>query len=260
MKLSLRVLWFVLFVLGSMTVRAEIRAETFEAANRLYAQGQFTQAAASYEALLQMGQASEAIYFNLGNACFKAGQIGRAIAAYRQAEQLSPRDPDLRANLQFARNQVQGPTLTPSAWQRWLARLSLNEWTLAAAGAVWLCFLLLVVLQWRPPLKPMLRPYALVLAVLAVCLGGCLTAALYESGWGHLAVAVVPEIAVRQGPLEESQSAFTVHDGAELRVLDQKDNWLQVSTDPRRIGWVRQEQVLVFGTQTKPGIVQKTQK
>jgi tetratricopeptide (TPR) repeat protein len=254
-----RGLALVLCVLSGFAVRADTPADAFEAANRLYAQGQFTQAAVGYEALLETGRASEAIYFNLGNAFFKAAQIGRAIAAYRQAEQFSPRDPDLRANLQFARNQVQGPTLSPTTWQRWLGRLSLNEWALVAAGAVWCWFLLLVSLQLRPALKSALRTYVIALAVAAVCLCGCLAAALYESGWGHVAVAVTPEIAVRQGPLEESQSAFTVHDGAELSVLDQKDEWLQVTTDPRRIGWVRRDQVLLPGTDVRP-LIRKTQK
>ena len=52
--------------------------------------------------LIQAGSISTPIYFNLGNAWFKAGEAGRAILAFRQAEKLSPRDPDVRANLQFA--------------------------------------------------------------------------------------------------------------------------------------------------------------
>jgi Flp pilus assembly protein TadD len=72
---------------------------------------QIREAAAAYEQILTNGAVSPALYFNLGNAHFKAGQLGRAIAAYRQAERLTPRDPDVRANLQFARNRVQGPTL-----------------------------------------------------------------------------------------------------------------------------------------------------
>jgi uncharacterized protein YgiM (DUF1202 family) len=98
------------------------------------------------------------------------------------------------------------------------------------------------------------------LGLAAMCLCGCLAFALSEAGWGHLAVAVTPDLAVRQGPLEESQSAFTVHDGAELRVLDQKDEWLQVSPDSRRIGWVRRDQVLLPGVDAKPPPVQKAQK
>ena len=75
----------------------------FDTANKLYEEGKFAEAAAAYESLVQSRQVSAALYFNLGNAWFKSGQIGRAIAAYRQAEQMTPRDPDLRANLQFAR-------------------------------------------------------------------------------------------------------------------------------------------------------------
>jgi hypothetical protein len=36
-----------------------------------------------------------------------------------------------------------------------------------------------------------------------------------------------------------------VHDGAELQILDQKGDWLQISTDPQRIGWLRRDQVLL---------------
>jgi tetratricopeptide (TPR) repeat protein len=260
MRVSLRELALVWFMLCGFTARGEAPANGFEAANKFYEQGLFTQAAAGYEALLQTGLASPAIYFNLGNACFKAGQIGRAIAAYHQAEQLSPRDPDLRANLQFARNQVQGPTLSPASWQRWLGRLSLNEWTLLASGAIWLWFLLLALPQWWPALKTTLRAYVMGLALVTLILCGCLAAALYQSGWGHSAVVIAREISVRQGPLDESQSAFTVHDGAELRVLDQKDDWLQVSTDPRRIGWLRGDQVLLLGVHAKPKALQKAEK
>src|SRR5262245_41102750 len=130
----------------SMEAASQSGDSAFESANRLYEQGKFTEAASAYQKLVQSGYASTAVYFNLGNAFFKAGQIGQAVAAYRQAERISPRDPDLRANLQFARNQIQGPTLGIPAWQRWLGKLSLNEWTLLAAGAVWVWFLLLIAL------------------------------------------------------------------------------------------------------------------
>ena len=59
------------------------------------------------------------------------------------------------------------------------------------------------------------------------------------------AIVIAREATVRAGPLEESQSAFTANDGAELRVLDRKDDWLQVTDGTSRIGWLRREQALV---------------
>jgi tetratricopeptide (TPR) repeat protein len=238
-----RIAVFLMVFLG-FGASAQDRGASFDAANKLYEQGKFSEAAATYEKLLQSGERSAALYFNLGNAFFKAGQIGRAIAAYHQAESITPRDPDIRANLQFARNQTHGPTLSPNRWQVWLGKLTLNEWTLLAAASIWLWLLLLAGLQWRPALRRTLRGYAVALALASLLLSSCLAVAFHESRFEPIVIVTAPDAAVHNGPLEESQNAFTVHDGAELRVLDQKDDWLQVSADPRCVGWLRREQVI----------------
>jgi tetratricopeptide (TPR) repeat protein len=233
----------LLLLVGGARGRAESSAGAFDAANQLFEQGKFTDAATAFHRLAQSGQVSEPLYFNLGNAWFKANRLGRAILAYRQAEQLAPRDPDLRANLQFARNQVQGPTLAISTWHRWLGRLTLNEWTLLAAATVWLWFLLLALGQWQKAWKPLLRTYVFALGLLAflLCLG--FAAAFHQDRLARTVIVTAGDVVVRQSPYSEAQSVFTVHDGAELEVLDQKDEWLQIRTDPRRFGWLRRDQV-----------------
>jgi tetratricopeptide (TPR) repeat protein len=220
-------------------------AAAFDAGNRLYAEGKFAEAAGAYEKILEAGQASAALYFNLGNAYFKSGQIGRAIAAYRQAQKISPRDPDLRANLQFARNQVQGPTRKPGRLEHWLATLSLNEWTWLSACAIWLVFALLTVRQLRPPLARALKTWTLATGGIAAGLIVCAALAFGANSAAKTAIIIVPEAAVRSGPFEESPNSFMARDGAELRVLDQKDDWLQVTDGARRSGWVKQGQAFV---------------
>jgi tetratricopeptide (TPR) repeat protein len=217
----------------------------FDSANRLYEQGKFNEAVSSYEKLLRSGSVSPALYFNLGNALFKSGEIGRAVAAYRKAEQIAPRDPDVRANLQFVRDQIQGPTLSPSRWLQWLKTLTMNEWTVLVSIALWLWLGLLAVIQFRPAWNRTLRGFVLLAGGATIVLGLCLGAVLYF-GSNTLAVVTAHDAAVRNGPLDEAQSAFTVHDGAELRVLDHKDNWLQVTADSRRIGWIKRDQVLML--------------
>jgi hypothetical protein len=59
------------------------------------------------------------------------------------------------------------------------------------------------------------------------------------------AVVTIPDAIVRQGPLEASPNAFPVHDGAQLRILNDRGDWLQVSPDPSRIGWIRRDQVII---------------
>ena len=67
---------------ASSTVGANPSTE-FDAANRLYEQGKFKEAIAAYEALAKSGSVSPALFFNLGNSFYKAGEIGRAIGSYR---------------------------------------------------------------------------------------------------------------------------------------------------------------------------------
>lgn len=234
----------LLAALAPATLRAESLPGAFDAANRLYEEGKFAEAAAGYDQIVQGGRVSPALYFNLGNAWFKSGHLGRAIIAYRRAELLSPRDPDVRANIQFARNQVQGPTLPTNPGRRWLGQLSLNEWAVLAAAAVWILFLLLAAAQWRPLLAPSLRTPTILSACAAVFLGGCLGAGLYQDRSFRLAVVIKPEAIVRNGPLDVSQTAFSAHDGAELQVLDQNNDWLQVTAGALRVGWIRRDQVL----------------
>jgi uncharacterized protein YgiM (DUF1202 family) len=76
-------------------------------------------------------------------------------------------------------------------------------------------------------------------------LAACLAAALCQARLVRIAIVVKPEAVVRAGWFEESKEAFTVHDGAELKVLDRNDKWLQVSTDRLRLGWVPRENVLM---------------
>ncbi len=221
-------------------------SSAFEAANKLYEQGKYVDACAAYEQLVRSNVCSPAVLFNLGNAYFKSGQIGRAIATYRQMAELTPRDPDLRANLQFARIQVQGPTLHAGRWERFFGTLSLNEWTALASAGVWLMFLLLAALQVRPALRPVLRSLTSAIAGAAIVLCACLGLALAVHAGSKSVIVVAGEAAVHDTPWDNANSSFVAHDGAELRVLDRKEGWLQVTDGVRRPGWVRKDKALAL--------------
>jgi tetratricopeptide (TPR) repeat protein len=244
---GLRIFALALFSLGVClrALAAPDPSSAFDAANKLYYGGKFSEAVAAYENILYSGQKSVALYYNLGNAYFKNGQIGKAIAVYREAEKITPRDPDIRANLQFARNQIQGPTLALGRGQRVLGKLTLNEWTLLAAAALWLCFLILALREWRPTLRRPVRLYLSGAAIATVLLFACVASSWLENRSTRTAIVISRDVPVRRGPLEESAASFTVHDGAELRVLDQNNDWLQVTSDQSRIGWLRRDQVLL---------------
>jgi tetratricopeptide (TPR) repeat protein len=232
-------------LLWAADARADSPAAQFELANTLYNEEEYAPAAAAYEKMTQTGPVSAALYFNLGNAWFKAGQVGRAIAAYRRAEELAPRDADVRANLQFARSQsgVGAPAIPGNLWTRWVVRLTVDEWTKISSLFVGFFFLMLTARQIWPACKKSTATLTAALAVAGLWFMACLGLALYARFGAQSSVVIVPEAVVRSGPLDVSPSAFIAHDGAELLVLDRKDDWLEVADAAQHKGWVPQKDV-----------------
>src|SRR5690606_41205497 len=104
------------------------------------------------EQLIQGGTVSPAVLYNQGNALLRLGRLGEAIARYRQALRLSPRDPDVIANLELARSRVEGESHPAIGW-RALAWLSANEWAIAALALNFLGGALLVARAFPPRLR-----------------------------------------------------------------------------------------------------------
>jgi tetratricopeptide (TPR) repeat protein len=235
----------LLLLAGAAGARADSVSDAFLRANKLYEEGKYSQSAAGYEELLQAGHVSPAIYFNAGNAWFKAGQAGRAIYDYRRAEQLAPRDPDIRANLGIARAKTgaSNAALPGSRWTRWAGRVTLNEWACAASAAAALFFLVLTARQISPAFGKASGGLAGLLAAASIWLLICLGLSMNQRLLEKSSIVIVPEAVVRWGPDPESKSVFTALDGAEMPVLGRLGHWLKVSDASRQIGWLQDKDV-----------------
>jgi len=237
-------LLFALVFAGNIFA-AEIPAD-FSTANRLYAEGKFSDAAAGYEKILQSGATSPALLFNCGNAEFKSGHLGLAIAAYQRAARLAPRDAEIRANLAFVRNQVQGATIRESRWQDWTGALTLNEAATLTAVFLWLTFALLSARQIRPALVPKLKNATWLLAALTIFSGTLLGLQAAEHFSKASAIVIAGNVTARSGPFDDAQNAFTARDGAELSVLDRREDWVQVMDATGKSGWLPVKQLAVL--------------
>ena len=75
--------------------------DKFQAAENAYASGLYQNAIDLYEQLIAEPFNQPELYFNLGNAAYKKGDLALAIKSYRRAQYLAPTDPDIRANLRL---------------------------------------------------------------------------------------------------------------------------------------------------------------
>src|SRR3978361_2157821 len=73
----------------------DTNSSLFEKGNTAYAKAQYDQAIKSYLQIVNSGNQSAAVYYNLGNAYYKTGDISSALLYFEKAHKLSPGDEDI---------------------------------------------------------------------------------------------------------------------------------------------------------------------
>ena len=98
------ILFFLLIQCLAWTAYAQDAA--IKEAETAYTKEDYGKAIELYEGILKSNGDSPEIYYNLGNAYYKAGKIASAILNYERALVLDPGDADVRFNLQMARQKT----------------------------------------------------------------------------------------------------------------------------------------------------------
>lgn len=202
----------------------------------------FLRVAGLYQEILDRGFVSGTVLFNQGNAWMRAGQRGRAIAAYRQAQRWKPRDPYLDANLNnaLASNATDSTRSSPMDyilfWQDWL---SYREKFLLTTITLGFTLLLGIVSRLLPQPRLWKR---LGLACLAwTLLTGISTARdWYRYDFVMHGVVVQSETIARKGNSQNYEPAFTsaLRDGTEFEVRERRGDWLRIHVAQAGEGWI----------------------
>ena len=229
------------------------------AANQRHERGEFTEAVQHYEAVIGMGYRDPVVYYNLGNAYLESGDLGRAILNYLRAEELSPRDPDIFANLAVARSrtvdqlEAEGDTLVASVANfggRWattaeFAVAALLLW--AVAGIIVVALILRPAMRLGAVLRGGAVAAVVVMLVPLVPLVPLLSM-LYSDPYDNTGVVTAGTVEVLSGPGTQYSEEFALHSGAQVRLVDSRHGWLQVALPGGELqGWLPAHAVEAVG-------------
>lgn len=231
---------------AALLAEAEAAYAAGLAAAPAQAQGHFQRAARRYESLLAREGANGHLYYNLGNCHRRLGDTGRAILCYLRAEELLPRDPDVRRNLALARDQaadrVEGATGADAArvlffWHYDLSPDARRAAALAAAALFWLLIALRLRDDWR---RRVSRGWLAGLALVALACGGSLGYAAWERQARPAGVVIAPAVTARQGDGDGYGRAFKedLHSGTEFTLRENRGAWWRVRLADGRDCWV----------------------
>lgn len=241
----------VLSVLAVLLIAPVLRAQQDEFAmgNKFYESKDYPSAIRMYESVLKQGVESAPLYFNLGNAYFKNGDLGEAILNYMRARRLDPGDEDIQSNLEFARQysrvQMEGVELNPvtGLLNSLLSPYHVDLLAWVASGCFVILMLILILRFGFGFTGSVVRGSIVTMLTLTV-IAAALTTYKYRSEYlVRRGVILAEESPVYTGASENSDIELQGAPGLVVRILDESDGFYNVQFANKRRGWIKSDLV-----------------
>ena len=222
--------------------------DTFNEANRLYQKEDYAGAITQYKKIIDMGFESGELHFNLGNAYFKTGALGKSILHYEKARKLLPRDQDLQNNLNLVTMRIADKIETPrlAIWKmfdRVVEYFSVN-----ALGIVTLILFLIslglitIYLYLTRGLAKRLTFYgSFTVFVIFLLFGFLFTTRIVRLETIHEGIIMVDKVEILSAPDEGAKGLFALHEGVKIRIDQVISGWAEISLADGKKGWLKIE-------------------
>jgi tetratricopeptide (TPR) repeat protein len=218
----------------------------FEQGNNQYRDGNYEAAISTWERILDEGEHSAALYFNLGNAYYKIENLAESIYFYEKALQLAPRDAEIRNNLAIAQNSTVDiiEPLPKNLFNTWLTNTSqmysYDGWAIAAVIFTVL-FSLLFILYYFAGASSRKRIFftgsmvALFIGLLSVFFAFKNYDLVVDQRAG---IVFAASTQVRSEPVMRSEVSFTLHEGTKVKIISEVDGWKRIKLADGKEGWM----------------------
>ena len=217
----------------------------WERGNQSYIDGDYAAAVTAYQAIENRGYSSARLYYNMGNAYYKQGQIGRAILYYNRALVVSPSMDDARHNLEIAEAQTKDniavvPEFFLNRYMRTLrSAISCSAWSAMSVAffGVMLLFLLIFLLGSRIKVRKVGfygAVVSLLLFVVVTIFGISARNSIIDR---PAAIVMSSAISVKSSPDRAATDLFVLHEGTKVEVSSEVDGWSEITIADGKKGW-----------------------
>ena len=244
---------YILSLLLSLSGFSQNQA-LFKKANTLYNEGKYAEAIDNYSAILESGNHSADLYFNLANANYKLNNIAPSIYYYEKALQLSPDDTDIKNNIAFAKNMtIDAIDVIPdSGFSRLIKSatnsMSFDTWAKVSVGLVF-CFVILFLGYYfaYSTLNKRLAFIGSLTALICVCITLVFAFHKYNLDKNdNPAIVFAQESKVKNDPNSRSEESFRLHEGTKVQVVEAYNDWKKIKLSDGKTGWVPSKDIKIL--------------
>lgn len=224
----------------------------FDKGNVLYNEGKFQEAISVYESILETKVHSAELYFNLANSYYKQNRVAPSIFYYEKALQLSLNDADIKNNLAFAQNMtIDAIEKVPEVGFSKLVKSITNRYsydTWAMLSVICAVMFVILFLTYYFSFTTYKKRISFVSSSVALSLMFITLFFAFQKNAADLknnpAIVFSQESDVKAEPNLRSESAFQLHEGTKVQVMDSyNETWTKIKIANGKTGWIASEDI-----------------
>lgn len=237
----------VFFILFTIQGQAKDKTQRlFNEATQNYKNEAYKKAIEKWNTILDNGQHSAALYYNIANAHYKLNQVGPSIYYYEKALALAPNDAQIKTNLTFAQNaKVDAITPLPKTFfSRWytllVGQFTFEGWAVLAVVCSGVFSLLFLGYYFaRAEQKKRLFFTTAILSACLFILALTMASVSYKALQKNVFAIVFSEATdVKTAPKNSSDTVFVIHQGTKVQLLEAEGLWSRIGIVNGIEGWM----------------------
>lgn len=242
----IRIIYFSLLV-GVCSQLYANQDKAWNEANNLYGNERYQEAIQAYLKVDSMGYVSSGLYYNLGNAYFKTGKLGKAILYYSLSLKLDANNQDAQHNLTLVEQQLKDkfkPAVKP------FVDVVLENITSITTPYGWsvisivfaLLFLLTMVLTRLGVLGARLATPIVALWLVLNLFSLYLNHKKIEYSNTLYGIITQDEAWVLSAPNGKTK-LYKIHDGTRCQIIETFNEWVEIRLPDNNKGWIKLSEI-----------------
>ena len=240
----------LLFSLTSLFALDKPPNSLFEKGNTFYNKGDYQNAIESYLMIIENGYHSPEVYYNLGNANYKIGNVAEANFYFEKAKMLSPNDKMIINNLEFAKNMTMDSIETLPQTQinlffnDILAFMTTDNWSILTLLTLWIVCILFLIYSFSKSIfiKRIFFSSGIV-SFLIFIFFIYITISKHRQENIKKGIIFSKEIGVWTEPNQRTEVLFFLHEGTKFQITDELEGWSKILISNGSEGWIQSNSI-----------------
>ncbi len=239
----------LLTLIFSLNINAQ--ENLLQEANEVYKIGKYSEAVEAYENIVNSNLEAPELYFNLGNAYYRTGNIPAAILNYERASLLDPSDSDIKYNLEMSKKMIKDKIegIPHFFINRWITKLIMTQSSDAWAWFSIITFILVLIalLMFLFTSSVSIKKFTFFISVLLLTVS-VLAMSFSFSQKKRLerreyAIIFAPSVTIKGSPDKSGTELFLLHEGTKVKILETLGEWANIQLSDGNEGWILLENI-----------------